>query len=87
MQLLYYLPLRSLQVIDVKGLRCAGGRYDVVGDESIERPLHELMHVSADSVQCMQSSILAWDHIDVSLMYVGSDVRVTLRTNLDVRDM
>lgn len=59
----------------------------MVGDESLQRPLHELMHVSADSVQRMQRSILAWDHIDVSLVYVRSDVGVALRPHLDMRDL
>lgn len=75
---MYYLPLRSFHVIYVEGLWGALGRYDVVGDESIQWPLHELVHVSADSVQCMHSSILAWDHIDMSLVYVRSDVGIAL---------
>jgi hypothetical protein len=59
----------------------------MVGDESLQWPLHELVHVSADSVQRMQRSILAWDHIDVPLVYVRSDVGVALRPHLYVRDL
>jgi len=45
------------------------------------------VHVSADSVQSMQGSILARYYVDVSLVDVRSDVRVTLRPHLDVRDV
>jgi len=59
----------------------------MVGYESLQWSLHELVHISADSVQCMQRSILAWDHIDVPLVYVRSDIGVTLRSHLYVRDL
>ena len=59
----------------------------MVGYESLQWSLHELVHIFADSVQCMQRSILAWDHIDVPLVYVRSDVGVALRPYLNVRDL